>query len=136
MVAVPAETPTTMPVPDPTLATAPSLLLHVPPIVESFKVIVVYTHATLLPKIADGAPYTDTVVVTNPHKFEYVIVAVPGPTAETMPLTESIVAIAVSLLLQMPPDTVLVRGVVKPTQTEVIPEIAEGEGTTVKVRVA
>ena len=58
MVAVPAETPETTPVPDATAAIAVLLLLHVPPPVASVNVVVDATHRADVPPIAAGSAFT------------------------------------------------------------------------------
>lgn len=60
MVAVPAATPVTIPVPDPTVAITVLLLLHAPPVVASLSVVVWLTHAVVAPVIADGSAFTVT----------------------------------------------------------------------------
>jgi hypothetical protein len=55
MVTVPADTPVTIPVEDPTVATEALLLLHVPPVVASLSDIVRPAPTVLPPLIAAGA---------------------------------------------------------------------------------
>ena len=61
------------------------------------------------------------------------MVAVPEATPVTRPVVTSTVAIPVALLLQVPPERVLPRVVVKPWQTVVVPVIAEGAGSAFTV---
>ena len=58
------------------------------------------------------------------------MVTVPAATPVVTPVVLPIVAIAILLLLQVPPTSLKV--VVKPIQTFVIPVIADGNGLTVK----
>ena len=63
MVAVPPAMPVTMPLPEPTMATAALLLLHVPTPDASLSVIVEVAHSGSLPLIAPEAVVTVTTVV-------------------------------------------------------------------------
>ena len=58
MVGLPAETPVTTPVDEPTVVSAVLLLLHVPPPVASLKVAELPTQTTPAPVIAAGAGLT------------------------------------------------------------------------------
>ena len=58
MVAVPALTPVTTPVPAPTVATAVLLLLHEPPPVVLDKIVVAPTHTVSAPVIGAGSGLT------------------------------------------------------------------------------
>ena len=63
---VPAETPTTspvVPVPEPIVATAVLLLVHVPPVVASLSEVVVVAQRLAVPDIAAGKGFTVTVTV-------------------------------------------------------------------------
>ena len=62
MVVVPARTPVTIPVDEPTVATLAALLLHVPP-PASVSVVVVPTQTTAEPLIGDGKGLTVTTEV-------------------------------------------------------------------------
>jgi hypothetical protein len=62
----------------------------------------------------------------------YVIVITPGITPVTTPLPEPTVAYALPLLAHVPPDAALLKVVVPPTHTVVVPVIAGGNGLTVK----
>lgn len=64
MLAVPADTPQTTPVEEPTVTVA-ELLLHVPPGVPSVSVVHVPTHMLKVPDIADGLGFTVTGVVVK-----------------------------------------------------------------------
>ena len=75
---------------------------------------------------------TDTrVAIVQPVGNVYVIVVDPPDTPVTTPVVEPIVAIAVLLLLHVPPADVFVSVVVLPTQTLVTPPIAAGNGSIV-----
>ena len=62
--------------------------------------------------------------------------AVPGVIPVTTPVPMPIVATAVLLLLQEPPERPSVKVVVAPMHIDVAPAIAEGRGLTVTMRVA
>ena len=99
MVAVPAATPVTTPVEEPTVATEVLVLNHVPPGTISLRVIVLPVATAELPVIgATGSTVKVTVAMAVPTI--YVIVAVPADTPVTTPVDEPIVATAVLLLLQ------------------------------------
>ncbi len=66
MVALPAATPETIPVAEPTVAIEVLLLVHVPPEVALFSVTEAPTHVAIVPVMADGNGVTVTVVVTDP----------------------------------------------------------------------
>ena len=51
---------------------------------------------------------------------------VPAATPVTIPVVASIVALAGILLVHVPPDTVLPKAVVAPTQTVLVPEMDDG----------
>jgi hypothetical protein len=59
----------------------------------------------------------------------------PAATPVTIPEVETAVASAVLLLLHRPPGTVLLNVIELPAQTIAGPEIDEGGGTTVTIRV-
>ena len=63
MVAVPAVTPVTKPVDDPTVAIVVEPLLHVPPPVASLSVVVVAIHTCVVPVIEGGSAFTVTVAI-------------------------------------------------------------------------
>ena len=56
---------------------------------------------------------------------------VPAATPVTSPVSTSTVAFATLLLLQVPPEAVLVSVVTLPTHTVELPEIADGDSDTV-----
>lgn len=64
------------------------------------------------------------------------MVAVPADTPVTIPELMPIVAIVVAVLVQVPPPTASVSGVVAPIHTVIIPVMAAGTGLTVTVSTA
>ena len=136
MVVVPAATPVTIPE-VPTVAILVSVLLHIPPPVRSISVVVAPGQTVYVPRIApavrNGLTVT-TVVAIQPVDNVKVIVAVPvpgPPVTKPEPLT---VAIPGALVPHVPPPA-SVNAVVRPTQTNVVPVIAEGNGFTVTTAV-
>jgi hypothetical protein len=103
----PGVTPVTIPV-EPTVAIEVLPLIHPPPVVASARVMVEPTATVPAPVIAAGAAYTVNEVVTLLLPTVYVIVTVPADTPETAP-PDVTVAIAVLLLLQVPPLVESVR---------------------------
>jgi hypothetical protein len=127
--------PFTIPVLAPIVATVVVLLVHPPPPIESVSVSDDPIHTTGEPFITPGNGYTVTIVVTEqPSPRAYVIVTVPADTPTTPTLVT--IAIAVSLLLHVPPVTESVRMVIEPTQTESAPKIGPGDRVTVIITVA
>jgi len=63
IVAVPAPTPVAVPVDEPIVATPLLLLLQVPPLTELVRVELLPTQADIVPPIAAGDVFTETVVV-------------------------------------------------------------------------
>ena len=122
IVAVPgagvADTPVTTPVPIPTLAVAGALLVHVPPAVGCVRVVVSPSHTDVAPTIGAGAAVTvATTVLVQPALNEYVTIVVPADTPYRTPVVEPMVPTARLLLLQVPPDAVVVNVPVLPTHT-------------------
>jgi hypothetical protein len=108
MLVVPKEIPVTMPVPEPTVALAGSLLVQLPPAEVFARVTVVPGHTVVLPVIAEGAGRTvNTSEPMQPPDVVYDIRVVPGATAVTIPL-EEMVATDVLVDDQVPPDMVAV----------------------------
>lgn len=64
------------------------------------------------------------------------MVVFPGAIPVTIPVFVPIVATALALLLQVPPDTLLLRLIVDPIHTEVAPLIVPAFGTGFTVTVA
>ena len=65
--AVPAEMPVAMPVPEPMVATDVGSIVHEPPVGTSLKAVVPPMQIYRLPMIADGAGVTVTTLVTTPQ---------------------------------------------------------------------
>src|ERR1700752_3196741 len=63
MTVVPATNPVTIPVAEPTLPAVGLLLLHVPPVVASVRVVLPPTHTLAVPLITPGNAFTVTTVV-------------------------------------------------------------------------
>ena len=61
------------------------------------------------------------------------ILVVPAARPERMPDADPIVPTATLLLLHVPPVAVSLREVLAPAQTEAMPEMAEGNGSTVSI---
>ena len=139
---MPADTPLTLPLPS-TVAIAVLLLVQLPPLTPSVKAVLALTQTVVVPLIvpASGNGLTATLVVAIavPQLFVtvYAIFALPADTPLTLPLP-STVAIAVLLLLQLPPLTPSVKAVLALTQTVVVPLIvpALGNGLTATLVVA
>ena len=93
-------------------------------------------HAPNVPVIGCIA-FTVTVVVTKqPAAIVYVIVAVPPATPVTIPETVPTVALAVLLLLHVPPVTASVNVEVDPAHIITVPLIAVGVWLIVTIDVA
>ncbi len=136
IVAEPAATPVTTPVPVPTVAMPVLLLVQIPPPVALDKVVPEPVHTVAVPVTAAGKALTVAVAeAKQPVLKVYVMPGVPAATPVIIPLAEPIVACAVLLLLQTPPPVALVRVVVRPTQTDAVPAIAAGMGLTVTAAV-
>ena len=144
MIVVPALTPYTTPVAEPTVPTAVLLLLHVPvppDAVRSFKVVVKPAHTVGVPVIvpATGDVFTVmlVVVVTVPQLTLVsvnVIVVTPAPTPYTTPVTGSTVPTAVLLLLQVPVPPKAVASdkvIVNPVHTDDGPVIVPADGVVI-----
>ena len=132
--ATPAVSPLTRPVVNPTAAVVMALLLQLPPAVGSVRLTVDPIHTADAPLIAPGCGLTlMPLVAVQPVPNEYVIVAVPGLTPVTSPVAELMAAIAVLLLLHVPPAVALVKVVVVPAHSPDTPLMAEGTATTVIV---
>src|ERR1043165_2201601 len=105
MVEVPKAIPLTTPVLL-TVATVTLLLLQIPPSVGSLRVVVDPSQTLATPDIAPGTVLTvTTVVVRQPEPREYVITAVPADIPVTTPVVTPTVAIALVLVLHVPPVT-------------------------------
>lgn len=103
MVAVPAAIPVTTPVVASTVASDVLLLLQLPPAVASVSVAVKPAQTFDVPPMLAGELTLTTAVAIQPAPRSYVMLAVPLLTAVSTPLDEPIVAIAVLLLVHVPP---------------------------------
>jgi hypothetical protein len=131
MLALPALIPVTRPVLAPTVATAPSLLLHVPPDVALLNDTAWPTHTTVSPVFAASPAFTVATADTEQLPRAYIIVVVPAAIAVTTPVDVLIVATPPSLLLQAPPVVAELNADVLPEHSAKAPEIAEGAAVTV-----
>jgi hypothetical protein len=128
--------PVTIPDEAPTVVIVKLLLLQLPPVVASFKVIVEPWQKAMLPVIAAGKGLTVMVrVIMQPVGAVYVMFVVPAATPLTIPLETPTVAAAVLLLPQVPPAMVLVSVEVAPIHTEAGPPIVGGIGFTVTTEI-
>jgi hypothetical protein len=133
IVSTPAAPPVTAPLAI-TVAIPGLTLVHVPPVVASANVEEAPIHIFIPPDIAAGAALTLIILVTvHPVPSEYVIVAVPGLTPLTTPLSDPTFATAVLSLLHTPPPTASVIVVVSFAHTAASPKIAVGERLIVTV---
>lgn len=133
---MPWATPPIVPVARPMVAMDVLPLLHVPPAFASDNVVEAVVHIPVTPVI--GELLTVTVFVAFvPQPVEYVMVLVPFATPVTTPVVEPTVATDALLLLQIPYNEVLLKAVVEPEQTLVVPVIAAlGAVCTVTVDIA
>jgi len=125
---LPPATPVTIPELEPTVASAVLLLVHVPPVVASLNVVVANGQRTIVPVIAAGSGLTvSVVVVKHPVGAVYVIITVVPPvTPVTIPDDEPTVALAVLLLVHVPPAGVDVSVILAPGQAIDGPAIGVG----------
>jgi len=124
--AVPADTPVTIPVTDPTPAIAGALLVHAPPLVVLYHCSEEPIQIGVFPEIVcvTGAVMVTVFVAVFTHPptvTEYVMVAVPADTPDTMPVDDPTVATEVAELDQEPPGVVLVQVWEEPVQMGVEP---------------
>ena len=112
-------------------------LLQVPPVVVFPNVVISPEQTVVVPEIAEGKGFVvTTLLVVQPVASVYVMTEVPGATPVTRPEPATMVAVAVLLLLHVPPVAPSFRFVVRPTQTTAVPDIAGGNGLTVTTVVA
>ena len=128
--AVPATPPVTTPVTGSILAVTAGLTDHVPPAVESCKVVVLRppAHTLVTPVIIEGCAFTSRLAVTlQPVGNVYITPVVPPFTPVATP-DELMVAIigVVTVVVQVPPAGELPSEVVDPWQTTSEPEISDG----------
>jgi hypothetical protein len=129
----PGATPVTIPLTKPTVATEGLALVHVPPGVASFNVVVEPTHVCVVPVMAAGMGFTVKVVaVVHPVSVTvYPIEVVPSASVVTMPVADPIVAVVGTLLVHVPPGVGSIRVTVAPRQAPPGPMIFNGNGLTV-----
>jgi len=128
MTEVPADTPVTIPVVDPTVAIEVAELDQVPPEVVLIHCSDDPIQIGVFPDMvwATGAVIVTVFVAVLTHPpmvTEYVIVAVPADTPVTVPFDEPTVAIDVAELVHVPPVVVLVQVWEEPIQIGVVPVI-------------
>ena len=129
---MPGVAPLSTPVVAPIVATPVEPDNHVPP-PASDNVIEEPLHVDPGPLIADGNGLTVTTVVEGqPTNGVNVMVALPAATPRQIPVEDPVEAIEELELLQLP-ETVAVRADELPTQTTVVPDMAEAGVFTVTV---
>ena len=126
-----------MPDVGPTVATAPLLVVQVPPVAVFPRVVVAPTHTLAVPEIDDGAVTTVNMdVAAQPVDILYVIIAVPNPAPVKLPEPDKIEATDTLLLLHVPPVVPSLKVVEEPRHTLVAPLIGTGVRFTVTFCVA
>lgn len=125
----------TRPVPEPTVATVVTLLVHVPPDVVLLSCVVAPAHIVVLPVMVVGNGFTVTVIDRlHPVGNASVITDVPpGALPVIIPVVVPIGATTGLLLLHVPPPVLSVSAMVDPTHTLVGPTITPGNGFTVTI---
>ena len=125
MIAVPCDSPVTIPLNTPTPATPLVPQLQVPPALASLNVAVPLTQILLLPVIATGVCNIVTVMYADaPHELLYEILAVPAATPVTTPELLPTEAIEGLLLDQVPsPPVTSPKVVLVPVHNVVRPAI-------------
>jgi hypothetical protein len=111
-------------------------LLHVPPDVRSVNVVITPWQIIFVPVMATGVVFTVNESVDLHDPIVYEIVVLPADIALNIPVPAPIVALAVALLVHVPPATVLASVAVVPVQAEIGPVIAAGAVFTVIALVA
>jgi hypothetical protein len=132
---LPADTPVTIPVVGPTVATVVVLLVHSPPGTASVNAVLSPVHKEALPVIGNLGLTVIILLAVQLPPIEYVMVAVPPATPLTTPVP-LIVATAVLLLVQPPPPGASLSVIVSPWHTDDGPVIIPGVALTVTVVVA
>ncbi len=128
---MPDDTPHSVPVLLPIVASEAGPVDHVPPVAASNSAADEPTHTIGAPAIAGGGGNTViNFVAVQPAPNEYVIVAKPGDMPHTWPV-EFTVATAVLLLLHVPPVVASPRSVHEPTHTLDEPVMPAGGAFTV-----
>jgi hypothetical protein len=127
---VPEDNPATVPDEIPIDATEGMTLVQVPAPAGSLSVVVFPWHTVVVPVIAASGSTVTIVVAIQPRAVVYWIVALPADSPVAMPVVLSIVAIAVLVLLHLPPGVASFNMVVNPSQTVVMP-VTVDSGSTV-----
>lgn len=117
------------------VATVIGVMLQVPPEGVEERTSVAPGQSGAAPVMGVGAAPTVMVAVTEPHTVVYVARAVPVAIAVTLPVA-LIVATVVGAMLQVPPGTLLLRPVLLPGHSGVLPAMVSGSGFTVITTVA
>ena len=129
IVEVPPDTPVTIPVTGSTSATVGVLVLQLPPLVPSVKLVVKPTQTVALPLMPAGIGSTVTkAVATQPNGSVYITVSTPSTSPVTTPDDEPILALAL-LTLHVPPVAASLKVDVKPRHTSRVPVIGAKEFT-------
>ncbi len=133
MVVMPAATPFITPEVRPIVAMPVAPLVHDPLPVASVRVALLPAHTLDAPAIAAGVASTVTgnTALQPPTARVYVMTGTPAATPVTTPVPEATVANEGLLLVQVPPDGVLLRVVVVVTHTDVAPVMPVGVLLTV-----
>lgn len=136
-VAVPFNTPATMPVEAVIVATDGDRLLQEPPAVTLARLVVAPSQTTCVPVMAAGEGFTVSVAdLLHPLARVYIMDEVPAALLVAMPDDALMAAAEVLVLDHVPPVIVLLRVVVNPpSQTSRVPEIAAGDWLTVTTAV-
>jgi hypothetical protein len=131
----PAASPLTTPVANPMDAMDVLLLLQVPPVVASLRVMLFPWQTTDGPVMGESGKTTTLLVEKHPAGVIYLMLTIPPETPVIIPETLPIVAIEVVALLHVPPGAELLNVVALPVQTVAAPVIT-GVGFTVSGTVA
>ena len=131
MVAVPADTPVTIPELMPIVAIVVAVLVQVPPPTASVSGVVAPIHTVIIPVMAAGTGLTVTVsTAAQPDGNAEEMMAAPALLPMTTP-EELTVATTVLLLLHTPPVVASLKLVVVPVHIYGVPVMATGDGITV-----
>ena len=130
--AVPAAMPVIKPIAESIVAMAVELLRHTPPVVASKNMETAPTQMCVIPVGVAGPGLTVSVFdAEQPVGNVYMMFVVPDNTPKTMPDDEPIVAIAVLLLLHVPPVVASASDADTPTQIDDGPVMPAGSWFTV-----
>jgi len=110
------------------VAVAVVLLVQLPPPGASLNIIKEPVQTNVGPAMVPGTGLIVTAeTVLQPGANEYVIADIPAAIPVTTPVEETMVAIVVLALVQLPPDAVLESVVVAPWQIEAMPVLGISE---------